>query len=328
MTGGRTVGGFVITFRRPCVLAETLATLFAQSDPPDEVLVVDNAGCPETARVVAEQPRALYRDAEGNRGPAGAAALGVHWALERGFDWIYWGDDDDPPRTSDTLERLLRLAASLDDREVGGVAAFGARWDWDRGELVRPQDHELRGGPLAIDAAGGNSQLLLRAEAVETIGLPDETLFFGLEEIEYCLRLRRQGYGLWVDGDLLFEYRTLAGRLGATPRRRAVTPLSRGQIWRQYYHTRNTIHLMRRTFDHPQLARREAVRALARALLSFRRGLGFGARFAVLQLRGVIDGYRDRMGRTVEPTVKEGGDSPLDHEPEGMPPVFSSMEEP
>lgn len=304
------VGGFVITYRRPAVLEETLATLAAQSRPLDEILVIDNASSPETAQVVAESPVATYLDAGDNLGPAGAAAVAIRRALARGLDWIYWGDDDDPPQTPDTLERLLRLADSRTDRHLAGVAAFGARWDWQRGELVRPGDDELS-GPLSIDAAGGNSQLLLRREAIEAVGIPKAALFFGLEEIEYCLRLRRLGFELWVDGDLLREYRRLAGRLGADRRRRAVTPLAPAQLWRQYYHTRNYIHLMRSEFDHPRLARREAAKALARALLSFCRGPRLGLRFAALQLRGVVDGYRGRLGRTVPPTVKTGGNSPL-----------------
>ena len=307
------VGGFVISFRRPAVLADTLATLRGQSRPLDEILVIDNAGSRETARLVAEHPPAVYRNPGSNLGPAGAAALAVRWALDRGFDWIYWGDDDDPPRTGDTLERLLDFSCSLADRKLGGAAAFGARWDWHRGELVRPDDRELSGG-VPIDAAGGNSQLLLRREAVETVGLPQKALFFGLEEIEYCLRLKKQGYELWADGALFRRYREMAGRLGTERRRRAVTPLAPNQIWRQYYHTRNYIYLMRHTFHHPHLARLEAARALARALLSFRRGPSFGAQFARLQLRGVVDGYLDRLGRTVPPVVKAAGETIVDTE--------------
>jgi hypothetical protein len=61
---------------------------------------------------------------------------------------------------------------------------------------------------------------------------------------------------------------------------------------------------MRRTFARPDLARREAARALARSLTAWGRGPGYGLRFGALQLRGVVDGYRGRLGRTVPPQPK------------------------
>ena len=81
---------------------------------------------------------------------------------------------------------------------------------------------------------------------------------------------------------------------------RSRTPLF--QVWRQYYNTRNYIYMMRQTFQRPDLARREAARACARACVRWANGLRYGAIFATLQVRGVIDGYRGHMGRTIDPT--------------------------
>lgn len=295
---------FVITFDRPDRLRRTLELTLAQSRPPDRLLVIDN-GDPEVSRAVVadfRSPDVVYHPMGENAGPGGAAAYGLERLAGEGYDWIGWGDDDTPPKTADTFERLLRLAAG-GPADLGGVGAVGARFDWRRGELMRVADDELS-GVVEVDAIGAGLQLILRREAIGDAGLPDRRLFFGFLDPEYCLRLRRAGYRLWVDGELMRTYREAAGHLGRG-RRRALRPdVAADRLWRRYYVTRNYIHSMRRTFGRPDLARREAVRAIARALAAWGRGPAYGIRFGGLQLRGVIDGYRGRLGRTVAPQAK------------------------
>jgi GT2 family glycosyltransferase len=295
---------FLITFNRPDRLRRTLGITLAQSRPPDLLLVLDNGDPGVAEAVVAEfrEPRVVYHSMGTNVGPGGAAAYGLERLAAEGYDWIGWGDDDTPPKTADTLERLLRLAAS-GPADLGGVGAVGARFDWRRGELVRLADAELS-GVIEVDAIGAGLQLIVRREAIGQAGLPDRRLFFGFLDPEYCLRLRRAGYRLWVDGELMRTYRESAGRMGLQLRR-AVTPAySADRLWRRYYVTRNYIHAMRRTFGRPDLARREAARAFVRTLTAWRRGPAYALRFGGLQLRGVIDGYRGRLERTVTPQAK------------------------
>lgn len=295
------LAAFVITYRRPETLRAAVAALQAQTRPPEEILVVDNAGSSETSRIAAAGGTSVtYRNAGDNLGPAGAAALALGWARERGFEWTYWGDDDNPPATVDTLERLLALEAQRPPAELGAVAAAGARWDWRTGRLRRPTDDELS-GVLSLDVAGGGSQLLVARAALDREDPPRAELFFGWEDLDYCLRLRRAGLEILVDGELMREYRRRTRRLGLDDRRRWSHKPPQHRLWRQYYSARNYIHLMRRAFGRPDLARRETVRVLARSLVAWAHGPRHAAQVARFQLRGVADGYRDRLGRTVEP---------------------------
>lgn len=295
---------FVTTFNRPELLRRTLEITLGQSRPPDSLLIIDNGDPGVAEPVVASFPsrRIAYHSMGGNAGPAGAAAYALERFAAEGYDWIGWGDDDTPPRTADTFERLLRMAAGGPD-DLGGVGAVGARFDWRRGELVRVADAELS-GVIEVDAIGGGLQLIVRREAIGRVGLPNRRLFFGFEDPEYCLRVRRAGYRLWVDGELMRIYREAAGRIGLELRR-AVAPFhSADRLWRRYYVTRNYIHVMRRTFNRPDLARREAARAVLRTMAAWRRGPGYALRFGRLQLRGLLDGYRGRLGCTVAPEAK------------------------
>jgi len=122
-------------------------------------------------------------------------------------------DADPPPKTPAVWARLLQLAQPPPPgAPVGGVGAVGARFDWRRGELSRLADNELA-GPVEVDSIGSGHQLITSARVIDPAGLPDERLLFGFYDPEYCLRVRRAGFRLLVDGDLMRTYRELAGRL-------------------------------------------------------------------------------------------------------------------
>jgi GT2 family glycosyltransferase len=297
-------GAFVITLNRPHLLKRTLQLLLSQTRPPDHILVVDNGQSNETQSVVAAFSPALitYHAMSENVGPAGAAAYALDQLSRQGYEWIYWGDDDDPPSSSDTFERLLEVASSTGE-DTGAVGAVGAMWDWAKGEIRRVPDESLT-GIISVDLIAGNQQLILRREMVANVGLPDSRLFFGLEETEYCLRIRTAGYRLLVNGDMMREYRAKAGHLNWSPPRARLPRHSYDSIWRQYYSTRNHIFAMTRTFQRPQLARRELRKAVARTCCSWGRGPRYGLAFTKLQLRAIVDGYLGHMGRTVIPAPK------------------------
>jgi glycosyltransferase involved in cell wall biosynthesis len=303
-TGPR-LAAFVVTFRRPSLLAETVSSLLSQTRPPDRVLVVDNgASGPAPAEAVVRglgDGRIVYHPMSENLGPAGAIAYALARLRDEGFDWILWGDDDDPPRTADTVERLCALLQAEEAPDLAGVAAVGVRWDWRRGEAQRLSDDELS-GPREVDAGGGGQHLLVRSAVLTDSRLPTRELFFGLDDFDFCLRLRRDGYRFLVDGDLMLEYRRLAGRLELEGRPRAVGRARSAAPWRRYYTTRNYIYLMCRTFGRTDLALREATKALGRCAASWAGGPAHGWRFTRCQVAALRDGFLGRLGRTVEPS--------------------------
>jgi glycosyltransferase involved in cell wall biosynthesis len=304
MTPVPSLGSFVVTYHRPEPLRASLEALITQTRPPDLLLVVDNGRDQEAERLVKayDKDQIRYEASPDNLGSAGGTWLGTTRLAELGLDLIHSGDDDNPLESTTTLERLVTLLNSA-AADVGGVGVVGARFDWRRGSLVRIADEELH-GPLEVDFIGGNHHLILRREAVERAGAPNRDLFFGYPDLEHCLRIRRAGFRLVVDGDLMRTYREMFGRTGSVQERSAVPRRNLSGIWRNYYTTRNYIHMMRRTFGHPELARRQVAKVSLRCIAAWSRGPAYGATFARLQMRAVLDGYRGVLGRTVSPQNK------------------------
>lgn len=294
-------GGFVVTYRRPEALRRSLDRLLGQTRPPEHLWVMDNDPDRSARDVVRDlSGRVAYRSLPDNPGPAGAAAAALEALLDldRDVSWFYWGDDDDPPEAQDTIERLLGLASPNRKAPVGAVAAAGVRWDWWSGRPVRLADDELDGA-VELDAVGGGMQLLVHRDAVEAVGLPNARLFFGLEDYEYCLRIRRAGYAILADGARIRARRARRDRLDHTPQRRATPRGGLHTVPRDYYATRNYVYSMGHTFRRPDLVGRKIARTLARMLLSWLRGPAYGRRFTRSQARALIDGLRGRLGRTV-----------------------------
>jgi GT2 family glycosyltransferase len=296
-------GAFIVTYNRPMILKESLKLLLAQTHPPEVILVVDNGDPEENKLVVKAFPaeKVIHEIVGSNLGSAGGFAFGVKWFYERGYDWIYCGDDDNPPVTADTFERLLKLGCISDD--IGAVGSVGAQWDWKKGETQRLPDERLD-GIVAVDFIGQNNSFTLRKEAVASVGLPNADLFFGYPDLEYCLRIRRAGYRLLVDGKLMYEHRARDGRLNLVKKQTLLPSRSYNSIWRNYYTTRSYIFMMTQIFKRSDLARREALKAAGRILMSWTRGLKYGAAFTGYELRGVVDGYLGRLGQTVTPKPK------------------------
>lgn len=293
----------VVTYRRPAALAEMLSKIAEQSRAPDHVIVVDNDSDPDVRRT-ADAIGAIYLDARDNLGPAGGIALGMKHVLAEAADdeWVVLFDDDDPPPTDDLLETLESFAAECVARDprTGAVGLSGARYDRRWGVFRRVPDAELR-GPVAVDYIGGGQFPLYSCEAIRACGVPDPGFFFGFDDAEYGLRLRRRGFALFVPGELWQAQRMRHGRVGLN-----TVDLRTGDqtaAWRRYYGVRNTTLIASRygtAFALIWVAKAGALRGCA-ALVRARRPL----REVLLPLRGSIDGLLGRTGRTVDPGAND-----------------------
>ncbi len=266
---------FIMTYERAHLIEDTVQQIRKQSMPPQKILIVDNSNTMQTERWFNEFPEKdgleYYRVGR-NVGPAGAAKIGLERLVQEEFDWIYWGDDDDPPFFSDTFEVLLRMAIELPN--VGCVGAVGHWFNPKTGLIQRVPDDVLNGTqPIEVHNIAGNMSKLINADVVR-IGnvLPDESLFFGLEELDYDLKLSKAGYKLYCDPSHYLRYRVESGRLGIQPKRGLKKENSRLQ--REYYSIRNGLVILAKNRHYPAIAFQ-----LLRILYKIAQGYRFGYRY-------------------------------------------------
>jgi glycosyltransferase involved in cell wall biosynthesis len=298
--------GVLVTYRRPTDLEEHLTILRKQTRALDHLYVVDNAPDARNRALVdayREHAPVTYVASADNSGAAGGLAQGLRACLPAtsAFDWVVLLDDDNPPTADDVLERLFDFAVEHAASDLGAVGLTGARFDWRRARLVRLDDDELH-GPIDVDFVGGNQFPMLRSGAVRDIGVYRDELFWGLDDLDYGLRLRADGYRVLVSGELVHWAREQHGRLGLG-RQGPSTAMSRVP-WRQYYTLRNLIDIMRRS-GHDGLAARVALtRGVGKGVVHAARAPRQAGPTLRLTSRAIGDGWKGRLGRTIDPAAE------------------------
>jgi GT2 family glycosyltransferase len=262
-----------------------------------ETIVVDNGSTDGSdAEVERRFPGVELIRTGANLGFAGGNNVGLRRALERGADWMLllnndaWAD----PGLAAALDAAARsrpdagvLACKVYFEEppnelmyAGGSVKLrlgygGRQTGW--GERDTGQYDRLRD----VDRATGAAMAVSRA-AVERAGLLDEELFAYVEDVEWCIRIRRAGFAIVFVPDAKAWHKGSASTGGVA---------STANL---YYDTRNTLAVCER---HEPLPR--GVRAL-------RRGVVVGAHLLrALQnpnrgaaVRAVVSGWRDfRRGK-------------------------------
>jgi GT2 family glycosyltransferase len=288
-------GAFIITYRRPSVLLETINSIFSQTYPPELVWIIDNSENVETGKMVASMldSRVNYFYMGYNSGPAGAAAKGLELCGKAGLDWIYWGDDNDPPFRVDCFERLLAIKNV--NPFCGILGSVGQYFDRNKGKILRVQTRLLEKKPwIEVDYVAGGMCMLVSGEVARAGIAPDPKLFFGFEELDFCLKVKRKGYSLVVDCGLFLEARAKHGRLGFE------RPLyqKKTHLVREYYSLRNLLYISD-SVSLPFMRRNLYKKWTLKAVYGFRYGPVYGWKNMKMISLAFWHYWKGNMGKTL-----------------------------
>jgi GT2 family glycosyltransferase len=245
----QSVSAVVLTHRRPRLAGDVVRSLLAVEgiEPARVIVVVNGVGGLDDPSL--EEAVTMVRLPK-NLGPAGGFARGISAAFSDGSTrWAYLCEDDiglfalPRPRLADLLDRVR----AVDDRPgVGAVVAYGRRFV-GRGShtenFVPPVG--VSGDLDDVDVASWGATLLSR-QVFDAGVLPEAEWFFGLEDFDFFVRLRRAGFRLLVDA---ISARAVAEQQSSSGRDRAIEtrrPVDTDESWRGYYHARNSIMFARR----------------------------------------------------------------------------------
>jgi GT2 family glycosyltransferase len=195
------IAAVIVTFNNAEMLRTLLTDLFSQSRPPDSVIVIDNSSNDATSKMIrCDFPTAIYKRMPENTGSAGGYHEGFRISIAD-CDFI-WTLDDDVRLHDDSLEKLVAGFSKLSQTlRIGAVRSTGAQ----QGNTV----------PTPLEIAPWRGTLFCTL-AVKKIGLPRSDYFLYGEDLEYSLRLHRNGYRIfWIPESVCKEIRVgkIDGRL-------------------------------------------------------------------------------------------------------------------
>lgn len=200
----------IVTFNRSAFLAELLQSAAAMTTPAWRIVVVDNASTDDTQQVLADA-QAWFPDGvlvnrllDTNTGGSGGFSEGTRVALELGADWV-WLMDDDVEILPDALERFAPWM-----ERFGCI--HGRRYDFDGSPFYwQAKFNQFLGVPLpysvkdfdrggyAVTNSGTFEGMLVSADVVRLIGLPDPRFFISWDDAAYAWLAAQHTTVVYVD---------------------------------------------------------------------------------------------------------------------------------
>lgn len=286
---------FIMTYERPQLIANTIHKILAQTFIPAKILVIDNSSTHDTEKIISDLGIASvsYYRIGFNAGPAGAAQTGLKILAEDGFDWIYWGDDDDPPETNDVFESLLEMALKLED--AGAVGSIGGYLNRFSGRTRNLANHELQ-DINEVDYIPGNKNFIVNVAVVRKNILPTPELFFGFEELDYCLKMKAAGFKIYIDGHTVLKGRQQAGKIDPDYRWQSKNWGKKLPGQRQYYSSRNILLVLSKNRLYVALVFMLG-KTMLKALFGFRYGIVYGKRSLIIHTHAILDFLMNKKGQ-------------------------------
>lgn len=294
---------FIMTYERPQAVLDMIDCLFRQTLPPQKILVVDNSLSYETKLAVEalNLTKVEYFRVGYNSGPAGAARTGLERLTHDGFKWVYWGDDNDPPRTADAFKRIFAMKTTIGDKKIGALGLMGNNFSIYSVRIKLFKTSSLNGILPVNSLAGGGTMVINTNVLTEALIYPDERLFFGYEELDFCLRIKRAGYEIFIDGDYYREQKESSKKEKKDRFQKIGVNARMNSLWREYYSIRNLMYIVYDKHKSVFGLILICIRVMAKVVFSYSKGFSFGLKYSRLAIQAVRDFVKKNMGLVVQP---------------------------
>lgn len=239
----------VVTFNRLVLLKECIAALHMQSIPVHDIVVINNGSTDGTTQWLQDQSN-IQSYTMPNRGGSWGFYEGIKKAYATNCDWIWIMDDDSIP-SPDALEKLLDAVKLT--RETGDeFGFFGSKVVWTDGSPhklnIQLEQKKFSGNkdlqfyklkhiiPVAYNSF---VSFLIKKEVVQKIGLPVKEFFIWNDDIEYSMRVIKNGFkGALVDNSVVLH--KTAHNYSSD-----IYSDSTANIWKHVYGIRNEFYIRR-----------------------------------------------------------------------------------
>jgi hypothetical protein len=105
-----------------------------------------------------------------------------------------------------------------------------------------------------------------------------------------------------VPAEEIYRHRLLHNRLNLV---KVYKAKSKESLWREYYSTRNIIHILLRKEKAYRAVLNISLRTIAKMVYGFKFGYEYGRLNFYFLFKGLYDGFRNKMGMTIIPIPKK-----------------------
>lgn len=190
---------FIVAYNRKELLKEGIERLLAQTARDDmDILIVDNSTTSETKEYILEHIEngdVIYIDTEQKLSSAGGFQYGMRYAVEHGYEFVWFMDDDCMP-TKTALEEFLKWDNKLD----GNYGFLSSKALWKDGSINRmalqkktlfSNVKDFSCNPIRVAFAGYVS-IFIPTHIIKDVGLSIKEFFIWSDDWEYTRRISRK----------------------------------------------------------------------------------------------------------------------------------------
>jgi GT2 family glycosyltransferase len=193
-------------------LSGALESIRRQTADSREIVVVVNGPDPGTEEILRAHGLEIHATIlDHNLGVGGGRNAGI--ALARG-EILFFLDDDAELRDPDTVARLLTHFERDPDLGVVGILVIDAAMGAIERRCIPFRNKRVPLGPTAACYFAGGACAIRRA-VFDRVGLYDESLFYGGEELDLSYRLLEAGFHILFDPSVAVMHHS-AGGVGAS----------------------------------------------------------------------------------------------------------------
>lgn len=172
-----------------------------------------------------EIPKVTILSQEKNLGFAGGNNVGIQWALDNGFDYVYLHNNDgfvsanflepligamEGDKTIGACQSLILLYPETDLINSSGNSFHYLGMGFCNN--LREPKKILTGEKITETAYASGAAVLMRTDILKNHGLWDADFFLYHEDLEYSFRLRSLGYRIVTVMDSIFYHKYFFGR--------------------------------------------------------------------------------------------------------------------
>ncbi|QEP99942.1 glycosyltransferase family 2 protein [Thermosynechococcus sp. CL-1] len=196
---------YITAYNDSSALNRCIESLINQTYKIDQLLIVDNSSKPLTIQTLGNNLSIEVKHHPENIGVAGGLALGIQYAIQNKFDFIWLFDQDSTPYDN-ALENLINFYENYTNKSEIGILSCLVK-DQETGQIdcgfiyknYRFCRHKINSSNMVYECdAVITSGTLLNCHAAKKISLPNESLFIDAVDFDYCMKLREKNYKIFT----------------------------------------------------------------------------------------------------------------------------------
>ncbi|MCH7408652.1 glycosyltransferase family 2 protein [Belliella sp. DSM 111904] len=228
------IGAVIVTYQRYNELKLTIEALLSEGIGLKDIFIIDNnQGESKDQKFYTQFLGVNTIHPNENIASSGGFALGMQYVHKVGYGWALLFNDDSRPLKG-ALNAFYDAINTLKNKPLGLVKIANLN---SNGEAIvlhwkgvrKPSYHSISNVPIESDLVTFDG-CFIHKDVFDQIGYCDPSYFMGTYEFDYCLKAKDKGFKIYTLPNGLIADEKLGSQGGTPP-------------WRQYYNTRNHLHL-------------------------------------------------------------------------------------